>query len=262
MELSTKLPAQGKVHFYRIMVVALLALVLAHLLSYQKLPFSADYQFPLITFAIIFGCGTIICTINYLISGKLNISGTDREVMIKESLIHAGITSLVYTVLYLILFNVIFNVPFHPVGYFKYLLISNVIILFEYVLFKALRNQESTNTTTSILLHSGKRQYRINWPDIALIHSSNGIVTFVLSSGERIISQYRSLEEVDQSYPAQLFFRANRQLLIHKESVKCLSSDINRKLILELYPQFANGSIGPVKVSRYKSKEFREWFLH
>tara|TARA_R110000851_G_C12975272_1_gene555759 strand:+ start:408 stop:614 length:207 start_codon:yes stop_codon:yes gene_type:complete len=58
----------------------------------------------------------------------------------------------------------------------------------------------------------------------------------------------------------QLFFRANRQIIIHKDAVDQVEKIENGKLRILLKVSNENEAIADVTISRYKRKGFITWF--
>ncbi|MDQ4140086.1 MAG: LytTR family transcriptional regulator [Bacteroidota bacterium] len=73
---------------------------------------------------------------------------------------------------------------------------------------------------------------------------------------EFLINQ--SLDDLAESLPADLFFRANRQLLVNLKSCAAFSPIENGKLSLQLQP----ASNVPAVVSQKKAKSFKEWLAN
>lgn len=74
-------------------------------------------------------------------------------------------------------------------------------------------------------------------------------------SGEKLIYDYSALEEIEEVLDPEIFFRANRQTIIHINAVHQVRPDGNQKLIVQLK--------SPVKlevdISREKATAFRKW---
>jgi DNA-binding LytR/AlgR family response regulator len=57
-----------------------------------------------------------------------------------------------------------------------------------------------------------------------------------------------------------LFFRANRQIIIHKDAVGQIEKIENGKLRIRLKVSTVNDTIAEIMISRYKRKAFIDWF--
>jgi len=90
--------------------------------------------------------------------------------------------------------------------------------------------------------------------DILYFYTENGISKGVLLNGQtEIIPQ--TLEELEKQLDPTQFFRANRQFIVHIDSVKQISNYFNGKLKIELKkaPEME------VIISREKSSLFKSW---
>ncbi len=103
-------------------------------------------------------------------------------------------------------------------------------------------------------------QVRRNWlpiptNDIAcfLRENLNYLITF---SGEKYIIDYVTLEEVEELLDPKLFYRANRQSIVHINAIQSIRPQENQKLTLTLKT--------PLKmeqdISREKAPGFKKWF--
>lgn len=81
----------------------------------------------------------------------------------------------------------------------------------------------------------------------------NYLYTF---SGEKYILEYATLEEVEELLDPAIFYRANRQSIIHIDAIQSIRPHENQKLTLTLK--------APLKieqdVSREKAPGFKKWF--
>ncbi|MFN8252320.1 MAG: LytTR family DNA-binding domain-containing protein [Ferruginibacter sp.] len=101
---------------------------------------------------------------------------------------------------------------------------------------------------------------RNNWipvftKDIACFYRENlnYLVTF---SGEKYIIDFVTLEEVEELLDPHIFYRANRQSIVHIDAILSIRPHENQKLTLTLK--------GPLKIeqdiSREKAPAFKKWF--
>ncbi|MEZ4935871.1 MAG: LytTR family DNA-binding domain-containing protein [Saprospiraceae bacterium] len=95
----------------------------------------------------------------------------------------------------------------------------------------------------------------INTKDIAyfLRDGLNYLYTF---SGDKYILDHNTLEEVEELLNPQVFYRANRQCIVHIDAIQSVKPHMNQKLTLTLTP--------PTKmqtdISREKAPAFKKWF--
>ena len=94
----------------------------------------------------------------------------------------------------------------------------------------------------------------VNTRDIACFMKDNlhYIVTF---SGEKYILSFESMEEIEELIDPTVFYRANRQFIIHIDAIQSVRSKENSKLAVSLKPPLKQ----EVDISRDKAPEFRKW---
>jgi hypothetical protein len=64
-----------------------------------------------------------------------------------------------------------------------------------------------------------------------------------------------ALDEVQQQLPEEMFFRANRQLIVNRQACKAYDLLAYGKLELKLWPSFTTNAV----VSQKRAKEFKQW---
>lgn len=91
--------------------------------------------------------------------------------------------------------------------------------------------------------------------DIACFYRENlnYLITF---SGEKYILDFVTLEEIEELVDPALFYRANRQCLIHINAIQSIKPQENQKLILTLQSNLKMEQ----DVSREKAPGFKKWF--
>ena len=252
----------------RYTLITFLCLIIVHLISYNKLPFSADYKFPTVSFLVILSFGVILCTSNYLLINKINVNAFYSEKKLQhffvDFIFHFVITTIVYTILYIIINQVVFGFDFMLVNYFKYLFISLLIILFEYVFRKALlttKEETTVKVKDEMLIKNGSKLLRPKYEDISCFQSSGGIVTIFLNQfASEKTTQFTSLKQLNEVLPKTDFFKVNRQFIVNKKAIKTVKNDVNRKLIIEVKPNSIDDKIFELSVSRYLNSEFKKWY--
>src|SRR5882724_10735981 len=82
------------------------------------------------------------------------------------------------------------------------------------------------------------------------------LIYLINMEGKRFIADYRSLDEIEELIDPGIFFRANRQYIIHIASIENYRSDDTGKLTVKMK------SLKPMEVivSKEKAAEFRKWF--
>lgn len=90
--------------------------------------------------------------------------------------------------------------------------------------------------------------------DIACF-SRDGVNYLHTFGGERYLLDFTTLDEVEELLDPRLFFRANRQFIVHADAIQSIKPLENQKLVLTLKaPQKM-----AVDVSREKAPSFKRW---
>ncbi|MBK7871006.1 MAG: hypothetical protein IPJ74_10105 [Saprospiraceae bacterium] len=200
----------------RFTLIPLLALVLTHFVFYKKLPFEQGYEFPLQTFVSIVLWGICICEANALVYRYLNQISPLKAAPLRRLLLQMthGLlaTTIIYSILTLI-FNWLEGAPFEWFAFLSYLLLllgisgmENAIFLLKdfYDLYQNREIETSTIAPSErlekpLLIKSGQRSLILNLDEIGLIYSSNGLVMLTTAEGQKHITQFTSLNEVEKN---------------------------------------------------------------
>ncbi|MEO6229516.1 MAG: LytTR family DNA-binding domain-containing protein [Ferruginibacter sp.] len=96
--------------------------------------------------------------------------------------------------------------------------------------------------------------FAVNTKDIACFMKDNLHYIFTFS-GEKHILDYTSMEEIEELLDPKLFYRANRQYIVHIDAIQSVMPHENQKLTLALK--------APLKIqidmSREKAPVFKKW---
>lgn len=258
---------------YSFMLV--LAVLIAHYISYQKLPFlDPDYAFPLRSFIIVTIFGVLICETNTFIYSWLNKKKPMQEKIGTRLLWQYGLTLgstiIVFSILYFLINILLFGGSFNFFGYSFYLGICLFISAFEATVYtakelyksyraeRAIRRIKAQEQNGTFQFKVTTRTYNLRYAEIAFLHSSSGIVTLNDKQGKRYITNFTSFNEIPP-LPTNQFFRINRQMIINKEIVKSFETTKDRKNKLYLRDEFKNG-FEEIIISRYKFADFKRWY--
>lgn len=243
-------------------LMVLLAFVMTHLITYQKLPFSAGYQFPVIPFSIFLLYGLVICetnTWNYRRlskKSKLQYDLASTWLIVRTNLLYCAIIFSVLTIIQMIVFQYIMN-PFRFVGLLSVCLMISLIetgvFIFRGNIKRSLTLNQIASSSAKFSIVRNNELISIDESEIAYFYHSNGCVFLMNLSGNKLITQYESLSEIEEKLSGR-FFRANRQTIVSKAAIKTLQKDVNNKLKLILVPDGLS-----ITVSRYKSPELKSW---
>jgi len=90
--------------------------------------------------------------------------------------------------------------------------------------------------------------------DVAYFYTENRITTAVTFDKKTHIVDF-ALDTLEEQLDPEVFYRANRQLVVNVKAVKRIDNHFGGKLKLQLNPQFE----GDLLVSRLKAMSFRLW---
>jgi len=251
--------------FQKAIVLTIFSLVVNHLATRDSFPDSESYRFPIegflssIVLCILIG---IIAYLNFKFYKKKHFSKKVEIVTIAWFMA----STLGYITIMYIPINIILNIVAGGQTEFYYLLIGLLItLLVSFVLIGLLYAQDLYNLyklsikETEITIESGAKITKLTYENIACFYSENKIVYTVQNDGTTINTDF-TLNELEEKINDQLFFRANRQIIIHKDAVGQIEKIENGKLRIRLKASIENDEIAEINMSRYKRKAFIHWF--
>ena len=104
-------------------------------------------------------------------------------------------------------------------------------------------------------VHVGRSVTLVPVTDIAMFIKEE-LIFLISSEGNKYITDFRSLDEVEELIDPQIFYRANRQHLVHLPCIESYRGDDTGKLTLKL----RNIKTTDLIVSKEKASDFRKWF--
>lgn len=104
-------------------------------------------------------------------------------------------------------------------------------------------------------VHVGRSVSLIPAHEIAFF-SKEDLIFLIKNDGTKFITDFRSLDEVEELTNPKLFFRANRQFLVQLPFIESYRADDTGKLTLRIRDLKTEGLI----VSKEKAAEFKKWF--
>ncbi len=176
------------------------------------------------------------------------------------------VSTLGYITIMYIPINIIIDKVAGGQTIFYYLLIGLLItLLLCFILISLLYAQDIYNLynlsikDAEITIDNGTKMTKLTYDNIACFYSENKIVYTVQNNG-MIINTDFTLNELEEKINDQLFFRANRQIIIHKDTVEQIEKIENGKLRIQLKPFIKKDTISEISISRYKRKAFIDWY--
>jgi hypothetical protein len=251
--------------FEKLIVFTIFSLVVNHLATRDSFPGSESYRFPIEGFL-----GSIALCILIGIIADLNFKFYKRKHFSKKvEIVTIGwfmASTLGYITIMYIPVNFILSIVAGGQIEFYYLLIGLLItLLLSFILIGLLYAQDTYNLyklsikDAEITIESGAKMTKLTYEDIACFYSENKIVYTVQNDGTTINTDF-TLNELEEKINDQLFFRANRQIIIHKDTVDQIEKIENGKLRIRLKASIENHTIAEINISRYKRKAFMNWF--
>ena len=118
------------------------------------------------------------------------------------------------------------------------------------------RERQEPAFKENFTVQQGRAVYMIPTEQIAFFVKEE-LIYLAEGEGHRWITDFRSLDEIEELTGPGHFFRANRQFLVHRKFIKGFKSDDTGKLHLVLNME----SAPEITISKEKAAEFRQWFL-
>ncbi len=82
------------------------------------------------------------------------------------------------------------------------------------------------------------------------------VIWIQTTDNQRLISDYNSLDEIEELLNPEFFFRANRQFIVNKQAIESYRTHFTGKIELKL----SVSTKEPIVVSKEKAHQFRGWF--
>ncbi|AUC75787.1 LytR/AlgR family response regulator transcription factor [Olleya sp. Bg11-27] len=250
--------------FKKVIILTTFSLVVNHLATHDNFIDSEAYRFPIEGFL-----STIVLFILIGIITNLNFKFYKKKYFSKKievsTILWFMLSTLGYITIMYIPVNIILNIITGEQTVFYYLLIGLVItLLLSFIFIVILYAQDLYSLYTlsikdaEITIESGAKTTKLTYENIACFYSENKIVYTIQKDGTTINTDF-TLNELEEKINDQLFFRANRQIIIHKDAVDQIEKIENGKLSIRLKASIKNDAIALINISRYKRKAFMSW---
>ena len=118
---------------------------------------------------------------------------------------------------------------------------------------KALRHREK-KYRKRFLVSRGSTLCKLQVEDIAYLYSENKVTTAVTFNNHNYLVDF-PLNAMEEELDPDIFFRANRQIILNINSIEKIEKYFAGRLKVRLKPPFNNS----VLVSRQKSQVFKQW---
>lgn len=121
-----------------------------------------------------------------------------------------------------------------------------------------LEKDRSRIGTGYIPLKTGNQNTLVKFEDISLICIDSDYVQIVQKNNKKYFCD-QSLDKLEKTLPKNVFFRINRQFIVHRQTVSGFKRIENGKLLVML--NTPSDFTGELIVSRTKSPAFKKWLL-
>lgn len=115
--------------------------------------------------------------------------------------------------------------------------------------------QQSKQFKERFAVHLGRSVTLVPVEDVALFVKEE-LIFLINRDGQKFITDYRSLDEVEELLNPAAFYRVNRQNLVHLPFIESYRGDNTGKITLKLRGIKATDLV----VSKDKAADFRKWF--
>lgn len=166
-------------------------------------------------------------------------------------------------------FHLYYDVPISATSFPDYELPFSVIVIAQFNIYyiiyyfyqKSKADQQPAHRSTtylkSLIGTFGRKNVPVDVSNIASISIRDAIVYVTTFEGTRLSINY-TLDEVFGLLNEEEFFRANRQVIVHRRSCRSFVSEPNGKLLVEVDPPMDE----PVVISQLKAADFKKWISH
>jgi two-component system, LytTR family, response regulator LytT len=114
--------------------------------------------------------------------------------------------------------------------------------------------QPQQQIKSRFLVKQGQGIKAISVEEVAYLRAEEGVVFLVTKQGKRFIINY-TLDQLEEQLDSAVFFRANRQLIVHIDAVQEVRPYFKGRLSLLLQPATDND----VTISSSKASDFKIW---
>ena len=115
-------------------------------------------------------------------------------------------------------------------------------------------NFEQDSYKARIVINFMSKIHSIKVEDIAYIYSKNKISYFYLRNGDKLASDFK-LQELEEELNPTLFFRANRQFIIHIDAIEKIIKHQASRVKVTLKPEITTDLV----ISTEKTPLFKKW---
>ncbi len=112
----------------------------------------------------------------------------------------------------------------------------------------------TNNYRSRLMVNLADGFQKLNTSEIAWLVSSNKITTAVTFDRNHHVVDF-TLDKLEKELDPAMFFRANRQYILHMESIQKVENWFNGKLVVKTRPQADD----KIVISRERARNFKNW---
>ena len=107
---------------------------------------------------------------------------------------------------------------------------------------------------TTLLAYFQDKIIPVKTAEISFIYAANGLITVFTGAGKKY-SMNSTLDELESTLDPHIFYRANRQFIISRESIVNIEHFFARKLVVKVAPDTPEHIV----ISKAKATDFLKW---
>lgn len=119
------------------------------------------------------------------------------------------------------------------------------------------RREENRLKADGLLVRQGKTDIRLTFSEVAGLYVDGEYAVACHTNGKKYYVD-QSLDKIEKALPTTLFFRLNRQYILHRQAVSGFRRADNGKILV--LPVNTDSFPSEIPVSRTKAPSFKSWF--
>lgn len=113
---------------------------------------------------------------------------------------------------------------------------------------------EQKNYKERFMAHAGKSYVIIHSEKIAYFQK-DAIIYIVTKENEKYVTDFQTMEEIEDLINPALFFRANRQFIVQANAIESFRADMYGKIVAKI----KENNTMAIDISREKAQNFKKW---
>ncbi|MEJ0056642.1 MAG: LytTR family transcriptional regulator DNA-binding domain-containing protein [Bacteroidota bacterium] len=122
---------------------------------------------------------------------------------------------------------------------------------------EAARQEENRAKSEGLVVKQGKQEIRLSFEELAGFYVDDDYAVACHVSGKKYYMG-QSLDKIEKTLPTSIFFRLNRQFILHRRMISGFSRSENGKILV--MPHRHDNFPSEILISRTKAPSFKAWF--